>query len=36
MYASGVRKTTYFDPDGKEIGFGGDPLNLVSNLSVLS
>ncbi|MGH3681516.1 MAG: VOC family protein [Natronosporangium sp.] len=25
-YASGVRKVTYRDPDGNEIGFGGAPL----------
>ncbi|HEV2461397.1 MAG TPA: VOC family protein [Ktedonobacterales bacterium] len=25
-YANGVRKTTYRDPDGNEIGFGGGPL----------
>ena len=25
-YATGVRKTTYRDPDGNEIGFGGAPL----------
>ncbi len=25
-YANGVRKTTYADPDGNEIGFGGVPL----------
>ncbi len=25
-YANGVRKTTYRDPDGNEIGFGGVPL----------
>ena len=25
-YANGVRKITYRDPDGNEIGFGGDPL----------
>lgn len=24
-YANGVRKTTYVDPDGNEIGFGGLP-----------
>ena len=24
-YANGVRKTTYIDPDGNEIGFGGVP-----------
>lgn len=24
-YANGVRKTTYRDPDGNEIGFGGAP-----------
>jgi catechol 2,3-dioxygenase-like lactoylglutathione lyase family enzyme len=24
-YANGVRKTTYADPDGNEIGFGGVP-----------
>ena len=24
-YANGVRKTTYVDPDGNEIGFGGVP-----------
>jgi predicted enzyme related to lactoylglutathione lyase len=25
-YENGVRKTTYRDPDGNEIGFGGAPL----------
>ena len=25
-YANGARKTTYRDPDGNEIGFGGAPL----------
>jgi catechol 2,3-dioxygenase-like lactoylglutathione lyase family enzyme len=25
-YANGVRKITYRDPDGNEIGFGGGPL----------
>lgn len=25
-YSNGVRKTTYVDPDGNEIGFGGVPL----------
>ena len=25
-YDNGVRKTTYRDPDGNEIGFGGGPL----------
>jgi catechol 2,3-dioxygenase-like lactoylglutathione lyase family enzyme len=25
-YANGVRKVTYHDPDGNEIGFGGAPL----------
>jgi catechol 2,3-dioxygenase-like lactoylglutathione lyase family enzyme len=25
-YSNGVRKTTYLDPDGNEIGFGGVPL----------
>lgn len=24
-YANGVRKATFRDPDGNEIGFGGDP-----------
>jgi hypothetical protein len=24
-YANGVRKVTYRDPDGNEIGFGGGP-----------
>ena len=24
-YPNGVRKTTYIDPDGNEIGFGGVP-----------
>jgi hypothetical protein len=23
IYANGVRKTTYLDPDGNEVGFGG-------------
>jgi catechol 2,3-dioxygenase-like lactoylglutathione lyase family enzyme len=26
-YSNGVRKTTYRDPDGNEIGFGGAPLD---------
>ncbi|MEW2403296.1 VOC family protein [Streptomyces sp. NPDC046862] len=26
-YANGVRKATYFDPDGNEIQFGGAPLS---------
>ena len=26
-YANGVRKTTYRDPDGNDIGFGGAPLD---------
>ena len=26
-YANGVRKTTFRDPDGNEIGFGGAPLD---------
>jgi catechol 2,3-dioxygenase-like lactoylglutathione lyase family enzyme len=26
-YSNGVRKTTYRDPDGNEIGFGGAPLS---------
>lgn len=25
-YANGVRKVTYHDPDGNEIGFGGGPV----------
>jgi catechol 2,3-dioxygenase-like lactoylglutathione lyase family enzyme len=25
-YANGVRKSTYRDPDGNEVGFGGAPL----------
>jgi catechol 2,3-dioxygenase-like lactoylglutathione lyase family enzyme len=25
-YSNGVRKATYLDPDGNEIGFGGAPL----------
>jgi predicted enzyme related to lactoylglutathione lyase len=25
-YSNGVRKATYIDPDGNEIGFGGAPL----------
>ncbi len=25
-YANGMRKATYCDPDGNEIGFGGAPL----------
>jgi hypothetical protein len=25
-YSNGVRKTTYRDPDGNELGFGGAPL----------
>ena len=25
-YSGGVRKATYRDPDGNEIGFGGDPV----------
>ena len=30
-YANGVRKTTYRDPDGNEIGFGGAPQELASD-----
>ncbi|TWP47029.1 VOC family protein [Lentzea tibetensis] len=26
VYDNGVRKTTYLDPDGNEIGFGGAPV----------
>lgn len=26
-YANGVRKVTYRDPDGNEIGFGGNPVD---------
>jgi catechol 2,3-dioxygenase-like lactoylglutathione lyase family enzyme len=29
-YANGVRKVTYRDPDGNEIGFGGAPLTQAS------
>ena len=29
-YSNGVRKTTYRDPDGNEIGFGGAPLEPAS------
>jgi catechol 2,3-dioxygenase-like lactoylglutathione lyase family enzyme len=29
-YASGVRKTTYVDPDGNEIAFGGMPRSLIA------
>jgi len=29
-YVNGVRKTTYRDPDGNEIGFGGAPLSPAS------
>ena len=29
-YANGVRKTTYRDPDGNEIGLGGAPLSPAS------
>ncbi len=25
-YGNGVRKTTYLDPDGNELGFGGAPI----------
>jgi hypothetical protein len=25
-YSNGVRKVTYYDPDGNEIGFGGAPI----------
>jgi hypothetical protein len=25
-YSNGVRKVTYHDPDGNEIGFGGAPI----------
>ncbi len=32
-YANGVRKTTYRDPDGNEIGFGGAPLSPASGSS---
>jgi len=27
-YGNGVRKTTYRDPDGNEVGFGGAPLDV--------
>ncbi len=30
-YANGVRKTTYRDPDGNEIGFGGAPLSPAAD-----
>ena len=30
-YSNGVRKTTYRDPDGNEIGFGGAPLSPTSS-----
>jgi hypothetical protein len=30
-YANGVRKTTFRDPDGNEIGFGGAPLSPASD-----
>jgi catechol 2,3-dioxygenase-like lactoylglutathione lyase family enzyme len=30
-YSTGVRKTTYRDPDGNEIGFGGAPLESASD-----
>jgi catechol 2,3-dioxygenase-like lactoylglutathione lyase family enzyme len=26
-YSNGVRKVTYRDPDGNEVGFGGEPLS---------
>jgi catechol 2,3-dioxygenase-like lactoylglutathione lyase family enzyme len=29
-YANGVRKVTYRDPDGNELGFGGPPLDVGS------
>jgi catechol 2,3-dioxygenase-like lactoylglutathione lyase family enzyme len=29
-YSNGVRKATYRDPDGNEIGFGGAPLSPAS------
>jgi hypothetical protein len=29
-YSNGVRKTTYRDPDGNKIGFGGAPLEPAS------
>jgi catechol 2,3-dioxygenase-like lactoylglutathione lyase family enzyme len=29
-YSNGVRKVTYRDPDGNELGFGGAPLNADS------
>jgi catechol 2,3-dioxygenase-like lactoylglutathione lyase family enzyme len=29
-YSNGVRKATYRDPDGNEIGFGGAPLSQES------
>jgi predicted enzyme related to lactoylglutathione lyase len=28
-YANGVRKATYVDPDGNEIGFGGGPAEAI-------
>ena len=29
-YSNGVRKATYRDPDGNEVGFGGAPLSSTS------
>jgi predicted enzyme related to lactoylglutathione lyase len=30
-YSNGVRKITYHDPDGNEIGLGGAPLSPAGN-----
>lgn len=32
VYGNGVRKVTYRDPDGNEIGFGGAPLESVTRV----
>jgi hypothetical protein len=32
-YSNGVRKTTFHDPDGNEIGFGGSPVSEVDDIA---
>ena len=34
-YSNGVRKTTYRDADGNEIGFGGAPVSSASGQAAL-
>jgi hypothetical protein len=35
-YSNGVRKTTYRDPDGNEIGLGGAPLAAAHEIGSFS